>query len=114
MDLAIAPNGRSVYTTDSFADGFSSFAIANNGTLSLVNGSPFETYGALGGMTITDKGDYLYSVAFQTADVVAQAVQSDGTLTYVGGYNDGQISGGGEANSVIAFPPPLCPSVAAR
>jgi 6-phosphogluconolactonase (cycloisomerase 2 family) len=114
FDLAIAPNGRWLYTTDSFADGSSSFAIAQNGALSLVTGSPFATYGALGGMTITDTGDYVYSVAFQTADVAAQAVQSDGTLTFVGGYTDGQISGGGEPNSIIAFPPPLCASVAAH
>ena len=65
-------------------------------------------------MTITNKGDYLYSVGFETATLVAQAVQSDGTLTYVGGYTVGQISEGGEANSVIAYPPPVCASVAAQ
>lgn len=114
FDLAIASGGRFLYTSDSFADGFSSFGIAADGVLSLVNGSPFGTAGALGGMTITDRGDYLYSVAFQSADVVAEAVQSNGTLTFVGSYVDGQISGGGEPNSVIAYPPPACPSVAAQ
>jgi len=114
IDLAITPNGRFLYTTDSFADGFSLFAIAADGALSLVPGSPFEDFGALGGMTITDQGDYLYSVAFETATVVAEAVQSDGTLTFVGGYTDGQISGGGEPNSVIAYPPPVCANAAAQ
>jgi 6-phosphogluconolactonase (cycloisomerase 2 family) len=112
-DLALAPNGHFLYTTDSFADGLSSFAIAPNGALSLVNGSPFQANGAVGGMTITDRGDYLYAVAFQTATVVAEAVHPDGRLTNVGSYEDGQLSGGGYPNSVIAYPPSVCATVAA-
>lgn len=66
--------------------------------------------GFLGGTTITDRGDVLYVVDFSSANVGAEAIAPNGTLTNLGSFNGGQISPGGEPNSVIAYPAPRCPS----
>jgi 6-phosphogluconolactonase len=110
FDLAIAPNGRFVFTTDSFAGELTSFAIAPSGALSQVSGSPFNSPGWLGGTTITDKGDYLYWIDFGSGSVAAEAIHPDGTITNIGGFSGGQISLNGEPNSVIAYPPATCPA----
>jgi 6-phosphogluconolactonase len=114
FDLAIDPNGGFLFTTDSFSDDITSFAIAPNGALSQVDGSPFDTSGWLGGAAITNRGDFLYSVGFADGSLNAEAIRTDGTLTDLGGFSGGQISANGEPNSVIAYPPPACPSTVAQ
>jgi 6-phosphogluconolactonase len=114
FDLAISPNGKFLFTTDSFAGDVTSFAIERNGALSPVNGSPFFVGGSLGGAAITAKGDFLYDVDFSSTSVGAMAVHPDGTLTEIGSYSGGQISFDGEANSIIAYPAPTCPTVSAE
>jgi 6-phosphogluconolactonase len=116
FDLALAPNSRFLFTTDSFSEGISSFAIAGDGALSLLPGSPFDTDSWEGGTAITAKGDFLYSVQFSSGTVDGRAIAADGTLTAVPGtpFGPGQIPYGGEPNSVISYPPPACPSVAAE
>jgi 6-phosphogluconolactonase (cycloisomerase 2 family) len=111
FDLALAPNGKFLFTTDSFSGGITSFAIAPNGALSQVNGSPFITSSWLGGTAITGRGDLLYSVNFADGSIEAEAIHPDGTLTGIGGFSGGQPSYGGEPNSVITYPPPACPTV---
>jgi 6-phosphogluconolactonase (cycloisomerase 2 family) len=110
FDLAISPNGRFLFTTDSFAGDVTSFAIEHDGALAPVNGSPIYTGGSLGGAAITAKGDLLYDVDFSSASVGAIAVHPDGILTRIGSYSGGQISFDGEANSVITYPAPICPT----
>lgn len=110
FDLDIAPDGKFVFTTDSFASELTSFAIAPNGALSQVSGSPFYSPGWLGGTTITAKGDYLYWIDFGSGSVAAEAIHPDGSITNIGGFGGGQISLNGEPNSVIAYPPATCPA----
>lgn len=114
FDLAISPNNKFLFTTDGFSEDITSFAIAPNGGLSPVAGSPFFTAGWLGGTAITNRGDFLYSVGFADGSVNAEAIQPNGALTDLGASSGGQISPNGEPNSVIAFPPPACPTVAAQ
>ncbi len=115
FDLTLSPNGKFLFTTDSFSTGATSFAIAADGALTQVAGSPFLTSSWLGGTTITAKGDFLYSVDFASGNVVGQVVHPDGTLTAIPGspFGPGASSTGGEVNSVITFPPPVCPAIAA-
>jgi 6-phosphogluconolactonase (cycloisomerase 2 family) len=116
FDLALSPNSKFLLTTDSFSDGISSFGVPPDGALSLVTGSPFDTNGWVGGTTITDKGDFLYSVGFSSGTIDGRSIGANGVLTAVPGtpFGPGSFSSGGEANSVIAYPPPACPSVSAE
>jgi 6-phosphogluconolactonase len=114
FDLAISPTGRFLFTTDSFSNDITSFAIARDGALAQVPGSPFDTGGWVGGTAITARGDYLYSVGFSDGSVTADAIGADGALTLVGSYSGGLISPNGEANSVISYPAPACPASAAQ
>ncbi len=113
FDLALSPNNKFLFTTDSFSTDITSFAVAADGALAQVAGSPFYTSGWLGGTAITAKGDFLYSVSFADGTLDGHAIHADGTLTAVPGtpFGPGQISTGGEANSVITFPSPVCPAV---
>lgn len=111
FDLAIAPNGRFLFTSDSFSGDVTSFSIAPNGALSQ-NGALLYTAGFLGGTTITERGDLLYVVDFTSGSVDAAAIAPNGTLTSLGAFSGGQISPGGEANSVIAYPPESCSGAA--
>jgi 6-phosphogluconolactonase len=110
FDLAISLDGRFLFTTDSFAGDVTSFTIERNGALDPVNRSPFRTHGSPGGAAITAKGDFFYDVDFSSASVSAMAVNPDGTLTEIGSYSGGQISFDGEANIVITYPAPICPT----
>jgi 6-phosphogluconolactonase (cycloisomerase 2 family) len=110
FDVALAPNGRFVFTTDSFSGDRTSFAVAQNGSLSQVSGSPFLSAGFLGGTTITAKGGFLYSVDFSSGSVGGEAIHPDGSLTSIGGFSGGQISLNGEPNSLITYPPATCPA----
>jgi 6-phosphogluconolactonase (cycloisomerase 2 family) len=114
FDLALSPNGKFLFTTDSFSTGVTPFAVAANGALTPVPGSPFLTNSWLGGTAITAKGDFLYSIDFASGNVVGNAIHPDGTLTAIPGspFGPGANSLGGEVNSVITFPPPVCPTVA--
>jgi 6-phosphogluconolactonase (cycloisomerase 2 family) len=110
FDLALSPNGKFLFASDSFTGSVSSFAVAGNGSLSLVPGSPFFNGGFLGGTTITAWGDFLYSVDFSGGTAGGYAINADGSLTSLGGFGPGQIPFGGEPNSVISYPPPTCPA----
>ena len=113
FDLAIAPNGKFVFTTDSFAELVTSFGVDHNGALTQVKGSPFNTGGWVGGTAITARGDYLYSVSFSDGSIVAQAIAANGAMTLIGSFNGGDIPQNGDANSVISYPPPVCPTALA-
>lgn len=111
FDLALSPNGKFLFTTDSFSGNITSFAVAANGTLAQAPNSPLFTAGWLGGTTVTARGDFLYSVDFASGVVLAQAINANGSLIAVPGSPFGpgnQNSPGGEVNSVITDPPPVC------
>jgi len=114
FDLALSPNGKFLFTTDSFSTGVTPFAVAADGALTPVPGSPFLTNSWLGGTAITAKGDFLYAIDFASGNVVGNTIHPDGTLTTIPGspFGPGANSFGGEVNSVITFPPPACPTVA--
>jgi 6-phosphogluconolactonase len=117
FDLAISPNNKYLLTTDSFSFDITSFAIAADGALAEVPGSPFSDGASwLGGTAITNKGDFLYSIGFADGSIDARSVGTNGVLTAVPGtpFTDGQISQGGEINSVIAYPTPVCAVTAAQ
>jgi 6-phosphogluconolactonase len=116
FDLALSPNGRFVFTTDSFSSEMTSFVVAPNGSLTQALNSPYYTSSWEGGTAITAKGDFLYSVQFASGTVDGRAIAADGSMTPIPGtpFGPGQIPYGGEPNSVISYPAPACPTVAAQ
>jgi 6-phosphogluconolactonase (cycloisomerase 2 family) len=111
FDLVLSPNSQFLFTTDSFTQDISSFAVSSAGSLSPVEGSPFFTSEWTGGTAITHGGDFLYTVLFASGEIDARSVSSTGALTAVPGTPFGpgnENSPDGEVNSVITFPPPRC------
>jgi 6-phosphogluconolactonase (cycloisomerase 2 family) len=109
FDLVLSPNNRFLFTTDSFSSEISSFAVASNGSLSPVAGSPFFVSAWTSGTAVTRGGDFLYAVDFANAAVFGEHINPDGSLTSAPGpFNTGAISSVGEMNTVITFPPPSC------
>lgn len=109
-DLAIAPNGKFVFTSDSFSGDITSFVVDPNGALSQVNNSPFNTGAWLGGIAVTARGDYLYYTTFPYQPVVTGLrINPDGTLSPVSGASGtGVFAPDGESISVISYPLPSC------
>lgn len=109
-DLAIAPNGKFVFTSDSFSGDITTFVVGRNGGLSQANNSPFNTGFWLGGIAITARGDYLYYTTFPTEPVVTGLrINADGSLSPVSGASGtGVFAVDGESISVISYPPPTC------
>lgn len=109
-DLAIAPNGKYVFTSDSFSGDLTSFAVGQNGALSQTNNSPFNTGVWLGGIAVTARGDYLYYTTFPYQPVVTGLrINPDGSLSPVSGASGlGVFSPDNESISVISYPPPTC------
>jgi len=111
FDLALAPNDRFLFTTDSFSSDLSSLSVAPGGSLRPVAGSPVATSNWEGGTAITAAGDLLYSVQFSTGAVDARRIGPNGVLTTVPGtpfanpFNPGNDS---LPDSVISFPAPAC------
>jgi 6-phosphogluconolactonase (cycloisomerase 2 family) len=111
FDLVLAPKDGYLFTTDSFSNDITSFAVVPDGSLSQITGSPFATSSWEGGMTVTRDGRFVYSVQFVSGQVDGRKVSRDGSLSAVPGTPFGpgnQNSLNGEVNSVIAFPPPVC------
>ena len=109
-DLAISPDGRFVFTSDSFSGDLTSFAVGREGALSQANNSPFNTDVWLGGIAITARGDYLYYTTFPSEPVVTGLrINPDGSLDSVSGASGtGVFAVNGESISVISYPPPSC------
>jgi 6-phosphogluconolactonase (cycloisomerase 2 family) len=115
FDLVLSPTNHFLFTTDSFTDAISSFTVAPDAALTPVAGSPFYASSWSSGTAITRAGDYLYAVDFSDAAVMGEHVDSDGSLTPAPGpFNTGAISTVGEMNTVITFPPPVCPTVSTQ
>jgi 6-phosphogluconolactonase (cycloisomerase 2 family) len=115
FDLVLSPTNHFLFTTDSFTDEISSFAVAPDAALMPVAGSPFFASSWTSGTAITHAGDYLYAVDFSDAAVLGEHVNSDGSLTPAPGpFNTGAISTVGEMNTVITFPSPVCPTVSTQ
>jgi 6-phosphogluconolactonase (cycloisomerase 2 family) len=109
FDLVLSPNNKFLFTTDSFSSASSSFAVASNGSLSPVAGSPFFVSAWTSGTAVTYAGDFLYSVDFAAAAVFGEHINADGTLTSAPGpFQTGAIGAAGEMNTVVTFPPPSC------
>jgi 6-phosphogluconolactonase len=109
-DLAIAPNGKFVFTSDSFSGDITTFVVSPDGELSQANNSPFNTGVWLGGITVTARGDYLYYTTFPYEPVVTGLrINPDGSLSPVSGASGtGVFAPDGESVSVISYPPPTC------
>jgi 6-phosphogluconolactonase len=111
FDLALSPDGKFLFTTDSFSTDITSFAVAEDGGLTQVSGSPFATSNWEGGTAISRYGNYVYSVQFISGQVDVRQVNAEGQLNEVPGTPFGpgnQNSMNGEVNSVIAYPPEWC------
>ncbi len=111
FDLVLSPDGKFLFTSDSFSNDITSFAVGGNGSLSQVTGSPFDTFGWEGGTAISRYGNYVYSVQFASGQVDGRAIGPDGELSAIPGTPFGpgdQNSMNGEVNSVITYPPPWC------
>jgi 6-phosphogluconolactonase (cycloisomerase 2 family) len=106
--LALSPNNQFLFVTDSFSNDVSSMAVASDGALSQVPGSPFATSSWTGGVAVTHSGTFVYSALFTVAQVDGRAVDSTGKLTPVPGtpFSTGQSQTG--VPTVITFPPRFC------
>lgn len=116
FDLVLSPNNRFLFTTDTFSSDDSSLAVAHNGGLQSVPGSPFNTGDWTGGVAVTAAGDFLYSVHFDDEYVDGRAIGRNGELTPVPGTPFPSAPGYPEytvGDSIITYPTPSCPSVAA-
>lgn len=111
FDLVLSPDNHFLFTTDSFSSDITSFAVAVDGSLSQVAGSPFYVGPWTSGTAVTRTGNFLYAVDFVDAAVIGEHINADGSLTAAPGpFNTGAISNVGEMNTVITFPPPACPT----
>ncbi len=106
--LALSPNGKFLFVTDTFSSDISSMAVAADGALSQVPGSPFTTSDWPGGVAVSRDGKYVYSAFFTSGQIDGRAVASNGALTAVPGtpFSTGQTQIG--TPTVITFPPRSC------
>jgi 6-phosphogluconolactonase len=106
--LALSPNGKFLFVTDTFSTDISSIAVSSNGALSQVPGSPFATSDWTGGIAVSRTGKFVYSALFTVAEIDGRVVDSTGALTPVPGtpFSTGQAQTG--VPTVIAFPPRTC------
>ena len=87
QSMVLSPNAGLLYVGNGTLGTVSGFAIATNGTLSPVAGSPFSAgAGAtLAGITIDSKGQFLYAADSANNKIASFSVAASGTLTPVAG-----------------------------
>ena len=108
--LALSPNGKFLFVTDTFSSDISSLDVSPDGALSQVPGSPFATSDWPGGVAVSRNGKFVYSAFFTSGQIDGRAVASNGVLTPVPGtpFSTGQSQVG--TGTVITFPQRSCPA----
>jgi len=101
--LAVTPNGRFVYTSNSASATISGFAISANGSLESLAGTVLATLptgSANLDLAITTDGKFLYSLDSGTGTVRIFGIGEDGLLTSLGELGSFRASAG--ANGIAA------------
>jgi len=101
--LAVTPNGRFVYTSNSASATISGFAISANGSLESLAGTVLATLptgSANLDLAITTDGKFLYSLDSGTGTVSIFGIGEDGLLTSLGELGSFRASAG--ANGIAA------------
>jgi 6-phosphogluconolactonase (cycloisomerase 2 family) len=106
--LDLSPGGQFLFVTDGFGSQMSSLAVAPNGGLSSVPGSPFSTADWVSQIAVTRDGKFVYAALFAEAAINAQSVSPTGALSPVPGspFFTGQSPLG--VLSLTTFPAPAC------
>lgn len=107
----LSPNNRYLFTTDTFSTDDSSLAVAHDGALHSVHGSPYMTSDWEGGVAVTAAGDFLYSVQFGSEEVDGRAIGANGVLTAIPGTPFPSAPGYPQytvGDSIITYPTPAC------
>jgi 6-phosphogluconolactonase len=89
--LAVTPDGRFVYTSNSASSTISGFAISSAGALTPVSGTVVGTNpsGSTNlDITVSSDGKYLYTLNSGTGSVSVFGINQDGTLTSLGDVGD--------------------------
>lgn len=95
VGVAVDPAGKFLFVGDTISQNTWVYAIASDGSLSLVPGSPFTTPGNAGIDTVSPDGKFLFEGG--GAEVGVSQIHSDGTLTNVAGspFPNGPFNNGG-------------------
>lgn len=106
--LTLSPGGSFLFAGDGFGSQVSSLAVAPNGGLQPVTGSPFPTADWVSQVATTRNGRFLYGALFAEGAVNAQSVSSTGALSPVAGspFFTGQPQIG--VLTLTTFPAPTC------
>src|SRR5579864_4217258 len=81
--FALSPSSNFLYVANGTQHNISAFAIASNGTLSAVAGSPFDTGAGtnISWVTVDPKGRFVYGADFANSMIVGFSLQSSGALS---------------------------------
>jgi 6-phosphogluconolactonase len=108
--MAISPSSNFLYVANGTQHKISAFAIASDGTLSAVAGSPFDTGGGtnISWVVVDPKGRFVYGADFANSTIVGFSLQSNGTLTGLSGspFNAGGTQPAGlamDSNGAFVF-----------
>lgn len=106
--LDLSPGGQFLFVSDGFGSRMSSLAVAPNGGLLSVPGSPFSTADWVSQVAATRDGRFVYAALFAEGAVNAQSVGPTGALTTAPGspFFTGQPQLG--VLSLTTFPAPAC------
>jgi 6-phosphogluconolactonase (cycloisomerase 2 family) len=86
--LIVSKDGKFAYSSNAGSNSISSYAIGEDGSLTLLEsiaGATGEEAGALD-MGMSEDGSYLYVLSARTRSVIAFEVQADGSLESVGAF----------------------------
>ncbi len=91
QSLAISPKGDFLYTANPAQGSISEFAIASDGTLTQLPGSPIFIGGNTAGISpsfvaVHPSGKFLYAADPTSNEVLAFAIQSNGVLSEINGF----------------------------
>ena len=106
--LTLSPNNEFLFTSNTFNEAVSSFAVQASGALKPVSGSPFAAASLVGKIETTRAGDFVYASLFANAAVDGWSVGPNGTLAHVPGspFSTGQSAI--TESSMVVFPPSSC------
>jgi 6-phosphogluconolactonase (cycloisomerase 2 family) len=105
VGVAVDPAGKFLFVGDTTSQNTWVYAIASDGSLSLITGSPFSTPGNAGVDVVSPDGKFLFEGG--AAEVGVSQIHADGTLTPVAGspFPNGPFNNGGAPVFALATDP---------
>lgn len=103
-DVAVAPDGRSVYAVSSSADAIAHFRRLDDGSLTLASciadvgrnacaDPPLDTLDSVRGVAVSPDGKSVYAASSRGNAIVQLRREGDGNLAFAGCVSDGGING---------------------